>query len=76
MADTRGELIKLAAQLITSCPISSYIADWHLPKYVSAYRLCILQRELDAFDSWRKDMCVKISQAARTIEAANTSPNS
>lgn len=71
MADTKGDLIKTASQILIGCPISTCVEDWQLPKYVSDRQLFLIQQRLDKLDSWLKDMCIKVRSAADTMESAN-----
>lgn len=63
-----SSLIKIASQILISCPISRHIDDWNLPKYVSERRRFLMQDELDKLDSWIKDMAVNVRNAARNQE--------
>lgn len=76
MENTKSELIKIAAQLLVDCPISTYIEDWDFPPYLSNKQLNRIQQKLDKFNSWRKDLVRRIRSAADTMEVKNTSTNS
>ena len=71
MADIKGDLIKIASQILMSCPVSTCVEDWQLPKYVSDRQLFLIQQRLDKLDSWLKSMCIKVRSAADTMEGAN-----
>jgi len=72
MADTKGDLIKIASQILIGCPISRSVEDWQLPKHVSGRQLYLIQQQLDKLDSWLKSMCIKVRSAADTMEGAST----
>lgn len=73
MENTKSELIKIATKLLVDCPVSNCIEDWDFPLYLSNKQLNRIQRELDKFDSWRKELAQRIKSAADTIEVKNTS---
>ena len=68
MENIKGELIKVAAEILVKCPVSTCVEDWDLPKYVSGRQLFFIQKRLDKLDQWLKDMCIKVRRTADSIE--------
>lgn len=64
VTDTKNDLIKIASEILTGCPVSTSVEDWQLPKYVSGRQLYLIQQRLDALDSWLKSMCIKVRNVA------------
>lgn len=58
----KSELVKFNASLLTSCPISTNIEDWHkyLPKRCTRKLYIHLANELDKLDSWHKERACKL----------------
>ena len=70
MREVKSSLIEIAAQILIGCPVSTDVEDWQLPKYVSGKQQYRIQQKLDKLDSWLKKMCIKVRDAADTLEDA------
>ena len=60
----KSELFRFNSSLLTSCPISTNIEDWHkyLPKRCTRKFYIHLKNELICLDTWHKDMAVKLKE--------------
>lgn len=65
--NAKSELIKLASELSRDCPLSTFTEDWEFPYYLGVKNKNFIQSKLNNFDSWRKDMAIRIRRVADSI---------
>ena len=63
---TKNILTKIAADILTDCPVSTHIEDWNLPKSVSNKVRAEIEYRLYKLDCWHKDVAVRIKRVVET----------
>lgn len=68
--ETKTKLYKVISSLLTSCPISTNIEDWHeyLPKKCTRKFYIHFIKELERLDTWYKDIAVNLRDIVREEE--------
>ena len=64
MQTTKGDLIRLGAEILTNCPMSTYLEDVKLPCKLGIKNSRHIQSELYKLDSWLKSIAIKLKKIA------------
>lgn len=64
--EIKSDLIKIAAEILTKCPLPTHLDDFGLVN-IQVKNALKIKYKLDEFEKWKTDIAIKIRDLSREI---------